>query len=761
MPAPRFRASYQVEIVDDSKLFLLNDDRSIVIDNPAAARVAQLLDGTREIPEIVVALSSEYSPQRVFTEITKLSRGGHLTTAPASRSSFTGYVESWGPGSDGFGQRAGDYCVTVVDLGEPSTAGALADALGELGVGTTQVVPLGSDGAVEGGVPAADLVVAVVDDYLDPRLAGLNAKMLANSQPWILAKPWGREVWVGPRMEPGTTGCWECAADRLTANRQVERYVAGKQGLTRPPVKPVGLLPGAPGIAAGLLSSEVFAICAGLEGALRGQLLTMDLTTMASDKHTLVRLPQCPACGTDPQPFPTDEVTLHPDRPEHRVDGGYRVCPPQETFNRLEHHISPYLGAVTRLERSSVGAEGITYAFTAGHNFGMMQDSMDLLKSNMRGQSGGKGRTEIQAKVSGVCEALERYCGVWTPHVAEVLSSFDEVSGRALHPQDLLGFSEQQYADRVAWNSDPTHRLHRIPEPFDESAPIAFTPAWSLTHGEKVLIPSGLVWFGSPDLVEHFYAVTDSNGGAAGNTLDEAILQGLCEVYERDAVALWWYNRVARPAVDLDSFQDGYIDTLRDYYDGMDRDIWVLDLSNDLSMSVFAAFSRRRHEVEDLMVGFGAHPDADIALFRALTELNQFLPFVANRDEQGNTIYGTPDPATLEWCRTATVETHAWVAPDPQLPAVTRDQLVRDLPADLGGIVRWCVDDLARAGMETLVVNQSRPDIDLAVAKVIVPGMRHFWRRMAPGRLYDVPVKLGWSDKPLTEDEMNPIGVFF
>jgi hypothetical protein len=40
---------------------------------------------------------------------------------------------------------------------------------------------------------------------------------------------------------------------------------------------------------------------------------------------------------------------------------------------------------------------------------------------------------------------------------------------------------------------------------------------------------------------------------------------------------------------------------------------------------------------------------------------------------------------------------------------------------------------------------------------VILPGLRHFYRRFAPGRLYDVPVKLGWRDRPLTEEELNPL----
>jgi len=49
----------------------------------------------------------------------------------------------------------------------------------------------------------------------------------------------------------------------------------------------------------------------------------------------------------------------------------------------------------------------------------------------------------------------------------------------------------------------------------------------------------------------------------------------------------------------------------------------------------------------------------------------------------------------------------------------------------------------------------------MPVVKVVVPGLRHFWPRYAPGRLYEVPVKMGWLEKPLREDELNPISIFF
>jgi ribosomal protein S12 methylthiotransferase accessory factor len=45
--------------------------------------------------------------------------------------------------------------------------------------------------------------------------------------------------------------------------------------------------------------------------------------------------------------------------------------------------------------------------------------------------------------------------------------------------------------------------------------------------------------------------------------------------------------------------------------------------------------------------------------------------------------------------------------------------------------------------------------------KVIVPGLRHFWSRFGAGRLYDVPVKLGWLAEPRTEDQMNSMPMVF
>ena len=63
--------------------------------------------------------------------------------------------------------------------------------------------------------------------------------------------------------------------------------------------------------------------------------------------------------------------------------------------------------------------------------------------------------------------------------------------------------------------------------------------------------------------------------------------------------------------------------------------------------------------------------------------------------------------------------------------------------------------------MEMLVADLSRPEVGLSVVRVMVPGMVHFWPRFGAERLYHVPVKLGWLDKPRAEEDLNPVPFYF
>ncbi len=189
-----------------------------------------------------------------------------------------------------------------------------------------------------------------------------------------------------------------------------------------------------------------------------------------------------------------------------------------------------------------------------------------------------------------------------------------------------MRWSDAQYDHRAEWAALHPAGFNEVPSRFDETAPIDWTPVWSLTADTVRYLPTGYCYYGAPHDQDPPAYHADSNGCAAGTTLTEAVLQGTLELVERDAVAMWWYNRIPRPSVDLDTLTDPYIDDLRHEYAELGRDVAVLDITNDLAIPTFVAVSWRNDGgPERIVFGFGAHLDARVAILRALTELNQIV----------------------------------------------------------------------------------------------------------------------------------------
>jgi ribosomal protein S12 methylthiotransferase accessory factor len=379
----------------------------------------------------------------------------------------------------------------------------------------------------------------------------------------------------------------------------------------------------------------------------------------------------------------------------------------------------------------------------------------------MRSLSGGKGMSDTQARAGALCEALERHSGLFQGNEPQRRARFKELGDAAIHPNDCMRFSERQYRDREAWN-EQRWRFNAIPVPFDESAEISWTPVWSMTRREGRYLPTAYCYFRHPVPHEAACFTTCSNGNAAGNTLEEAILQGFFELVERDSVALWWYSRVRRPGVDLGSFDEPYLERLRAYLREQGRELWALDLTSDLQIPTFVALSRRTDGPdEQILFGFGSHLDARTALVRAVTEMNQgLLRLQSYRQQELRDHDMAEDRIIADWQVNATRANQPYLVPADGVPPCTAADYPRQCSDDLKEDVLICQRRVESHGMELLVLDQTRPDIGLPVVKVFVPGLRHFWARFAPGRLYDVPVKLGWLSRPLTEEELNSIPMF-
>jgi len=366
--------------------------------------------------------------------------------------------------------------------------------------------------------------------------------------------------------------------------------------------------------------------------------------------------------------------------------------------------------------------------------------------------------------VSALAEAIERYSGMWTGEEYAVRGSLETLRPHAIHPNDCMGFSDEQFRGRDAWNgsqAQPVSRCVLVPRPFDPSAELDWSPAWSLTDLSHKLLPSAYCYYGHPEFAAR-WCLPDSNGCAAGNTLEEAILQGFMELVERDAVALWWYNRIRRRGVDLESFDLPYLRAIQRYYESLGRSLWVLDITSDLGIPTFACISARTSgPAEDVLVAFGAHFDPKVALLRAVTEVNQFLPSVSQTRPDGSTVYLFLDQLARDWWRVARIADLDYLVPDPGLPPRTLGDFDDPSSDDLAEDVRHCVETARRNGLEVLVLDLTRPDVGLNVARVIVPGLCHFWRRFGFQRLREVPVAQGWLERRLEVDQLNPHTIFF
>lgn len=731
--------------IGDQQALLVSESFNTLLHGRLTIDLLPLLDGKRQLSEIVTELEDRYATSAIHDAIASLSQRGYVVSGEYDMAhSRAAYWSSLG---------------ATPRFVEQRLAAASVDLVGDEGPLSQQLEASGTTLGSKG----SQLCVYICADYLEERFSTLNERHLEDGTPWLMVRPRGIQPLFGPVFGAAKEGpCWSCLGYRMRNHQEVHNFLRNFAGEDAA-FKPFANEPVVLDAVYRLATAEIVKwLVLGEISPIHQHTIAMNTVTFESSKHKVTQRPQCQACGNedlfrqDRRPLPLE---LNSSPKPHRNSGGARTVAPEVTLAKYQHVISPISGVVTWLSRTTDETDSWLHVYWAGSNLGIRSRSLSSLRRSLRSKSAGKGSTREQSEVSALCEAIERYSGAYHGDEIRVHRSFKDLATgeEALHPNDVQLFSDEQLKNAQSINAKG-HLYNMVPLRLDPDTRIDWTPVWSLTERRHKYLPTSMLYSMPAEQRTTADLFADSNGCAAGNTLEEAILQGFYELVERDAFAIWWYNQLQVPEVDLSTFDDEFLALASDYYARYERDVWLLDVTSDLGIPAFVAISRRPNEAtEDIIYGAGAHAHPRIAALRAICELNQcltWLPRPGNRD-------GRPmidDPLALWWWRTARLAECRWLSPRETTSRKASDFKVVETD-DSRDDVAYCRKLVEEKGMEFLVLEQTRPDIEMPVVRVIVPGMRHFWARFAPGRLYDVPVTMGYRQQPCTETDLNPAPV--
>ncbi|MBV8120172.1 MAG: YcaO-like family protein [Alphaproteobacteria bacterium] len=368
--------------------------------------------------------------------------------------------------------------------------------------------------------------------------------------------------------------------------------------------------------------------------------------------------------------------------------GTHRIVAPSETFARfrplaLQMGITR-LGNITGLDRIGIPV-------------------VAAVRPNSRSVSvsQGKGLDLSQAMTSALMEAIEGF------HAEEV------GKGRRAAYREFA-------PDRVV---DPL-TLCTTGRPFDVDASISWLEGFDLLRQEPCWVPAEIVHTDYTQPLDGYF-LSGSNGLASGNHLVEALSAAICELIERDAVAIWSASGIrarAQRSLEVASVDDPDCLALLAKYDDAGIAVRLWDVTTDIGIAAFVC------DIRDLSVreprrlryfhGAGCHPDRVIALVRALTEAAQTrLTYIAGiRDDLLPVEYEEPAAADIV---------------DALLDALRQESLLNllhDAPTfaadDLGEDLRHELACLQSAGITRAVaVDLTRPDFAIPVVRVVIPGL--------------------------------------
>ncbi|MCI5149465.1 MAG: tetratricopeptide repeat protein, partial [Candidatus Electrothrix sp. MAN1_4] len=390
-------------------------------------------------------------------------------------------------------------------------------------------------------------------------------------------------------------------------------------------------------------------------------------------------------------------IRLHSCLKEYTYDQD-KACTPEQTIERFHERLQATgLDILKKVKRIDTGRLDIPVFFSV-----CGKDALETIGTK---KQMGKGSTPEQSRASACMELAERFS------FFSFLKNPDNFLIGDYPAMQEAGYPVLPISSLL----QSVHDEERNPKELEQlltDLPLRWTWARNITQDKDVLVPFS--WF---------YAINEFNGPCAGNTIEEAVLQGISEVIERHVCALVTHEKTRTPTIDPNSVTDPVARALIDKFEKNGIKLQLNDFSLDTGIPTVAALAwdpETFPEKSELVYTAGTTPGANKALIRALTEVAQ----LAGDFESGSNYVasGLPKPLSLD-------EVDYLFTPEQtigidELPQVDADDMLEEL--------QNCLGALKKIDMEVLMVNTMHPNLKIPTAYTIIPGA-HFRERAASG----------------------------
>lgn len=304
----------------------------------------------------------------------------------------------------------------------------------------------------------------------------------------------------------------------------------------------------------------------------------------------------------------------------------------------------------------------------------------------------GKGATAEQSQASAVMELGERF---------SLFSFLKNNRHFEYAPFTALTQPAMDFEMIAKSLNDTSDDLPAVRQFFNE-LPLQWTWAHNLTREEPTLVPFNWFW-----------TINQFNGACAGNCVEEALAQGICEVVERHVSARICQGQGHVPLIDPATISDPVAQALIQKYQSNGIKVYLSDFTCDMGIPSIGALAwdpATFPASSEIVWTAGTAPHPARALCRALTEVAQLAgDFNSSGNYEASGLPKFHDIQEADY-----ITNPGGVSDFNQLPNLGHDNIRIE--------VQQCLKALQNNHFETFAIDVRHPQLDIPAFYALIPG---------------------------------------